>query len=48
MGCIDLREWIALLEKEGELHRITLAGNFTSNSFTIHTSDTNAAAVSRS
>ena len=23
MGCIDLREWIALLEKEGELHRIT-------------------------
>ena len=23
MGCIDLREWIALLEREGELHRIT-------------------------
>ena len=22
MGCIDLREWIALLEKAGELHRI--------------------------
>ena len=22
-GCIDLREWIALLEREGELHRIT-------------------------
>ena len=21
-GCIDLREWIALLEREGELHRI--------------------------